>query len=61
MSKVTLATLKQDVIDAAKAVAEETDPVPPEGVSVIVTDTDRRLWSATRRLLNWERKNRKKS
>jgi hypothetical protein len=59
MSKVTLKTLKQDVIDAAKAVAEETDPVPPEGTSVIVTDTDRRLWAATRRLLNWERKEKK--
>jgi hypothetical protein len=34
MAKVTLATLKQDVIVAAKVVALETDPVLPEGVSL---------------------------
>jgi phenylpyruvate tautomerase PptA (4-oxalocrotonate tautomerase family) len=60
MAKVTLATLKQDVIVAAMAVAVETDPIPPEGVSVIVTEADRRLWAATRRLINWERKKRKR-
>jgi hypothetical protein len=57
--KVTLKTLRDDVISAAKAAAEESceshdGAMPPEGTSTIVTEADRRLWQAARRLRRWE-------
>jgi hypothetical protein len=56
--KVTLKTLRDDVLRAAMAVAEENETidfgVPPEGTLVVVTEADRRLWQAARRLRRWE-------
>jgi hypothetical protein len=67
MPKVTLKTLRDDVIAAAKAVAIETmsfhdEKLPPEGTSIIVTEKDRKLWKAANRLLSWApaKKRRKK-
>jgi len=61
MPKVSLATLRNDVLAAAKDVARETnenechDGLPPEGSMVLVTESDRVLWKAASRLLRWER------
>ena len=60
MPKVTLSSLRRDVVDAAKAVARETvdemGDTPSEDSSVIVTECDLRLWKATFRLLKWEQR-----
>ena len=63
MSKVTLRTLTNDVLDAAQAAAEESiegnDKLPEAGTSIEVTDLDVRLWRAALRLAEWKAKRRK--